>query len=50
MPENLASMPEILTETRLKRNLLNIERKATRYIHHKEFLKAIKQIENIVKA
>ena len=39
-PSHLTSfeMPEILTETRLKRNLLNIERKITRYIHHKEFL------------
>ena len=50
MPENIASMPEILTETQLKRNLLNIARKVTRYIHHKEFLKTIKQIVNIVKA
>ena len=31
-------MAEIVTETRLKRNLLNIETKITRYIHHKEFL------------
>ena len=43
-PSHLTSfeMPEILTETRLKRNLLNIERKITRYIHHKEFLQNYK--------
>ena len=35
-------MPEILTETRLKRNLLNIERKITRYIRRKEFLQNYK--------
>ena len=39
-PLNLTpfEMPEILTEIRLKRNLLNIKIKTTRYIHHKEFL------------
>ena len=39
-PSNPTSfeMPEILTEIRLKRNLLNIERNIRRYIHHKEFL------------
>ena len=39
-------MPEILTETRLKRNLLNIERKITRYIHHKEFIQNYKANRN----
>ena len=41
---NLTSfeMPEILTETQLKRNILNIERKIARYIHHKEFLQNYK--------
>ena len=39
-PSNLTSfeMPEVLTDIQLKRNLLNIKRKITRYIHHKEFL------------
>ena len=35
-------MSEIPTKTRLKRNLLNIRRKITRYIHHKEFLQNYK--------
>ena len=39
-PSNPTSfeMPEILNKIGLKRNLLNIERKKTRYIHHKETL------------
>ena len=43
-PLNLTSieMSEIPTKTRLKRNLLNIRRKITRYIHHKEFLQNYK--------
>ena len=43
-PLNLTSseIPEILTKTNLKRNLLNIERTITRYIHHKEFLQNYK--------
>ena len=37
-------IPEILIETLFKRNLLNIERKITRYIHHKEFFQNYKEI------
>ena len=39
-PSNPTSfeIPEILTEIRLKTNLLNIEIKITRYIHYTEFL------------